>query len=84
MDPRCAPEGIGKDHLAGQVSDFLGNPWSAGDTPRLPPPDSFRAAPMPTHDGLGVDNDDRAQTCSLASPSVESAPFGLWQTKNIR
>ena len=58
MDPRCAPEGIGKAHLADQVSDLPGNPWSARSIPRLPPPERLEAAPVPAQHGLGLDDDD--------------------------
>ena len=35
VDPGCAPEGIGKADLGDQVSDLLGNPWSAGGSLRF-------------------------------------------------
>ncbi len=61
MEPRCAPEGIGKAHLADQVSDLLGNPWSARSTSRFQPPERLKAAPVPAHHGLGLDDDNQIQ-----------------------
>ena len=61
MDVRSAPQGIGQTDLSDQFPNFWRNPWQTSAASRLPAPERFETAPMPSHDSLRLDNDDRIQ-----------------------
>src|ERR1700730_1366774 len=61
MDPRSAPERVGKAHLADQSANFERDPWSAAARLRLPTPEQAQAGTMPTDDRPGFDNRQRTQ-----------------------
>lgn len=75
MNPRCAPQRIGRSHLFDQSAEFCGGAGATA-TPALrlrqPGPEFAEPFPLPTDDGVGLDVDQRMSP--VGPQGVESDP----------